>query len=197
MRRTSIAITVAAALVSISSGAGQVQADHDSRQELKQILSEIGIQGNPRTESFEATLVGFNEVPPISTTGRGRLELLLVPDLDVIAFRLTYSNLEGGTSPVTPAAAHVHFAPPRVNGGVMFFFCGGPKPPCPAQGPMGEAVVVTGAVTATDIVGPANQGISPGEFDAVERVLRSGLSYANVHTSTFAGGEIRGQVRRD
>jgi len=197
MRRTYIAITVAAALVSVSSGVGQVQANDDNREELKQILGEIGIQGSPRTESFEASLVGVNEVPPNSTTGRGRLELLLVPDSDAIAFRLTYSNLEGGNSPVTPAAAHVHFASPRVNGGVMFFLCGGPKPPCPAQGPMGEAVVVTGAVTAADIVGPAEQGISPGEFDAVERVLRSGLSYANVHTSTFPDGEIRGQVRRD
>jgi hypothetical protein len=126
---------------------------------------------------------------------------LLVEDAGVIAFRLTYANLEGSVAggppmpgaPVTPTASHVHFGPTKVNGGVMFFFCGGGgKPPCPPQ-----PAVVTGAVTMADIVGPAGQGITAGEFAAAAAALRAGLAYANVHSPTFPAGEIRGQVRRD
>jgi hypothetical protein len=200
MRRISIAVAVAAALVSVSSGVGRVKAHDDGRQELRQLLSEtlsaMGANAQRlRVLSFEARLAGNNEVPPVSTTGTGRFEALLVPELNVLAYRLTYANLEGGVAPVTPLVAHVHFAPTKVNGGVMFFLCGGGgKPPCPPQ-----PAVVTGTVTATptDITGPNAQGIAPGEFEAVERALRAEIAYANVHTSTWPAGEIRGQVRKD
>jgi hypothetical protein len=203
MRRGSITIAVAAALVCVSSGVGRVNANNnnsnnDGWQELREILNNtLGVQGRNtqrlQTEAFVANLRGRNEVPPISTQGSGRVEMLLVADAGVIAFRLTYANLEGGPAPVTPGAAHVHFAPPRVNGGVSFFFCGGTtKPACPPQ-----PAVVTGAVTMADIVGPAGQGIAAGEFAEIVAAMRTGFTYANVHTPTFGSGEIRGAVRRD
>jgi hypothetical protein len=198
MRRTSILMAVAAALVSVSSGVGRVKAHDDGRQELRELLSDtLGKTGlstqRLRTVSFEARLAGVNEVPPVSTTGVGRFEALLVPDADVIAFRLTYANLEGGVAPVTPLVAHVHFGPTKVNGGVMFFLCGGGgKPPC-----LPQPAVITGVVTMADITGPNGQGIAPGEFAAVERAMRAEIGYANVHTPTWPAGEIRGQVRRD
>lgn len=200
MRRGSITIAVAAALVCVSSGVGRVNANNnnDGWQELREILNNtLGVQGRNtqrlRTEAFVARLSARNEVPPISSGGSGRVEMLLVADAGVIAFRLTYDNLEGGPAPVTPAVAHVHFAPPRVNGGVSFFFCGGStKPPCPPQ-----PGVVTGAVTMADIVGPAGQGIAAGEFAEIVAAMRAGFTYANVHTPTFGAGEIRGQLRRD
>jgi hypothetical protein len=46
----------------------------------------------------------------------------------------------------------------------------------------------------------ANQhfsGIAAGEFDEVLRAIRSGNTYANVHTNKHPGGEIRGQIRTD
>jgi len=54
---------------------------------------------------------------------------------------------------------------------------------------------VSGTAKATDVIGPAAQGISPGEFAKILDAIRSGFAYANVHTTRFPGGEIRGQIR--
>jgi hypothetical protein len=49
-------------------------------------------------------------------------------------------------------------------------------------------------VTPADVVGPAGQGISPGQFEEVLKAMREGATYANVHSTLFPGGEIRGQI---
>jgi hypothetical protein len=84
--------------------------------------------------------------------------------------------------------AHIHFGQFGVGGGVAAFLCGGGKPACP---PSGE---VTGTITASDVVGPAAQGIAPGEIDELIAAMRHGVTYANIHTDAFGDGEIRGQI---
>jgi hypothetical protein len=56
---------------------------------------------------------------------------------------------------------------------------------------------VTGRITAADVVGPTGQGIAPGELDELIIAIRSGVAYANVHSSKFPMGEIRGQINND
>jgi hypothetical protein len=56
---------------------------------------------------------------------------------------------------------------------------------------------VTGTITPADVIGPANQGIGPGEFDEFVAAIRAGVTYANVHTGSFPAGEIRGQIDDD
>jgi hypothetical protein len=131
-----------------------------------------------RQAAMRADLRGLNETPPTTT---------LDPDAQTITFTIDYQNLTAA-----PGAAHVHFGPPRVNGGVMFFFCGGGnKPACPTT----TSGTVTGTVAAADIVGPAAQGVTAGDFADAVRAIATGNAYANIHTATFPGGEIRGLVR--
>ena len=44
------------------------------------------------------------------------------------------------------------------------------------------------------MIGPSAQGIEVGDFDAVLQAIQTGEAYANMHTSNFPAGEIRGQI---
>jgi len=170
MRKHVAFFTLTSALVIVGTAA-YVHADHDHGNRLR------------------ADLRGLNEVPPNTSPGSAELNATISSDQTSIAFTLTFKDLTG-----SPGAAHIHFAPTKVNGGVMVFFCGGGKPACPAA----TAGTVTGTITASDIVGPAAQGIPPapaGKFEDVLRAIRTGNAYANMHSAQFPGGEIRGQVR--
>ncbi len=141
--------------------------------------------GAPASNNFDARLDGFHEVPAVSTTGSGSFSAKTSVDDTEITFELSYSGLEG-----VAAAAHIHLGQPGVNGGIIVHLCGsGGKPACPASG------TVTGTIVAADVVGPAAQGIAPGEFDELLRALREGATYTNVHTNLFPNGEIRGEIR--
>jgi CHRD domain len=138
------------------------------------------------TELFSANLVGENEVPPINTAGSATFRMQIVDSN--ITFSLSFSDL---SSPL--AVAHLHFAPTKVAGGVMIFLCGGGgQPACPAA----TSGSITGTFTAANVVGPLTQGITAGDLDSALEAVRADLAYANMHTSNFPGGEIRGQVRR-
>lgn len=152
------------------------------------ISAGLGIvaNANRRDVQLRATLRGLNEVPPTSSLASGTLRATLDEDGQTLTFTLDYKDLSAA-----PSAAHIHFGPTKVNGGVMLFFCGGGgKPACPAT----TSGTVTGTVTAADIVGPAAQGIAVAEFAKVVRAVRTGNSYANVHSVNFPAGEIRGAV---
>jgi len=141
---------------------------------------------NSQTERFSASLSGAEEVPPINTAGTGAFEM--TTQQGTISFSLTFSDL---SSPLS--AAHLHFAPSKVAGGVMIFLCGGGgQPACPAT----TEGTITGTITAANVTGPTGQGIAAGDLDSALEAVREGLSYANMHTANFGSGEIRGQVRR-
>lgn len=130
-----------------------------------------------------ARLNGSQETPAVSTTGHGSFRARVRSD--GIHYVLRYSGLEADAT-----AAHIHFGQRDVGGGVAAFLCsGGDKPPCPPR--EGR---VEGVIDAADVIGPAAQGIEAGSLTEVVRALRRGLVYANVHTSKFPNGEIRGQV---
>ncbi len=138
------------------------------------------------TERFSATLSGANEVPPINSSGTGNFQMTIRSG--EINFSLSFADL---SSPLS--VAHLHFAPSKVAGGVMIFLCGGGnQPACPAT----TSGNISGTITAANVTGPTGQGIAVGDLDSALEAVRDGLSYANMHTTNFPGGEIRGNVQR-
>jgi len=141
------------------------------------------------TKAFRASLDGYHETPvSISTNGAGSFQAKLNSTGDELTYVLQYSALEGG--PIL--FAHVHLGQIGTTVGVMFFLVGGGKPACP-NGP----ATVTGTVNAGDVIGPAGQGIAPGEFAEAIRAMRAGAAYVNVHSMIYPSGEIRGQINED
>jgi len=150
--------------------------------------------GHNRREIVHANLVGFNETPlTLSTPASGTFWAEIDEDSGVINFKLTYKDLT--VSP--PLFAHIHLGGKHTTGGVMAFLCGSPatatnpKPPCPPA-----PADVTGSIMTSDVIGPTAQGITAGQFEKVLEAIRNGAAYANVHTTTYQGGEIRGQISR-
>ena len=137
--------------------------------------------------NFQARLIGFEETPlSLSTTGHGRLVLHIDRQSERIDYELSYDDLEGGVV----LFSHIHFGQRRTTGGVSAFLCGGGgKGACPT--PSGT---VTGTIVPADIVGPAGQGIEAMSFEEVVRAIRTGYTYANVHTTKYPSGELRGQI---
>jgi hypothetical protein len=142
---------------------------------------------------YQLRLNGFQENPSISTTGNGRLSVEIRDDAEMIEFRLRYSDLEGVLNGGVVTQAHIHIGALHTNGGVVAFLCGGGgKPPCPS--PDGD---IQGTIVPSDIVGPAAQGLNPGEattWAEFVRAIRAGYTYGNVHTTRWPGGEVRGQI---
>jgi hypothetical protein len=150
------------------------------------LAGSYAMAGDSKEKKFHARLDGAQETPSISTAAAGTFEAKLNSAGDELSYELEYSGLEGGNT----LFAHVHIGQFDVAGGVMFFLCGGGgKPACP-----NGSATVTGTVTAADIIGPAGQGISAGQFAEALRAMRDGIAYANVHTVTYPSGEIRGQI---
>jgi hypothetical protein len=144
-------------------------------------------------QTFVAALTGFNEIGGVGagetgavlSNGRGSLLLHLDSNAGTATFSLTYFGL---SSPV--AVAHIHFGKVHVAGGVIVFFCGGGgQAACPPSG------TVTGTITAGSVQAIATQGVTAGDFAALADALTTNTAYANVHTSNFPAGEIRGQIR--
>ena len=141
---------------------------------------------------LRTSLSGYEEVPAVSTTGGGEFRAAIDRDSDTIQYEITYHGMEGNVT-----QSHIHFAQESVNGGITHFLCSnlgnGPAgtPACPQEG------TVTGTITPETMSANANvvaQGLTTGEFDELVRALRAGAIYANVHSSTWPGGEIRGQI---
>lgn len=178
-------VAVAAALASMG-GAPALNGDDNGRHAKRR---------------FRAELRGFEEVPAVSTQAKGNVRVRINRDETEIAWRLEYQDLQGNVT-----QAHIHVGDHHTNGGISVWFCNATAtppatipapqacPPAPAGGP---AAVVTGTFTTADVAGPNAQLVAPGELAELIRAIRSGVTYANVHSSLVPSGEIRGRLKAD
>jgi hypothetical protein len=141
---------------------------------------------------IDERLTGFQEQPAaISTTGNGKFQATFSRFGERFRYRLSYRDMEGGA--VTQA--HIHFGGETQAAGISVFLCSNL-----GNGPMGtqacppSPATITGEVDSGDVIGPSAQGIAPGEFDEFLDAMDAGLTYVNVHSETFAAGEIRAQI---
>ena len=119
-----------------------------------------------KVQIFEANLSASQEVPPNTSTATGAAEVQFNENTNKVTWKITFSGMTG---PAT--AGHIHGAAPAgQNAGVLIPFTGNLN----AQPVMGETT------------------ITPAQYAD----MAAGLYYVNIHTASFPGGEIRGQLRR-
>jgi hypothetical protein len=165
----------------------------------------VGVAAVPASDDggkrrrFEANLKGTNEVGTgigaVSTVADGSFHAMLSQDGTTISYRLRYSDLEGDIT-----QAHIHVGQVHTTGGISVWLCQtatnpSPTPDLTPMCPDPHTGIVTGTLTAENVIGPANSGVAAGEFAELVRLIRSGVTYANVHSTMVPSGEIRGQVR--
>jgi hypothetical protein len=144
--------------------------------------------------TFDAFLNGYQAVPTLSLPRSVGSATFTVRRDSTIDYSIEYRLVPADTGPATQV--HLHLGRRATEGGVIAFLCSNlgnapaGTPACPTV-----AGTVTGTWTAASIVGPAGQGIAPGEFQEVVKALRARATYACIHTTVFVDGSIRGQVQ--
>ncbi len=148
-------------------------------------------------DRISGSLVSFEEVPSVSSVATGKFDAQINSNETAIDWKLSYADLEGAVQ-----QAHIHFGQTGVNGGITVFLCtnlgNGPAgiQPCPAP-----PATISGTIMAADVspnipatAAARTQGIDTGELAELIRAIRAGVTYVNVHSTTWPGGEIRSQV---
>lgn len=149
-------------------------------------------------ENIQARLIGYQEVPSVSTPASGEFKARISQDDGLIEYELSFSGLVG-----TVQQSHIHVGQRGVNGSIVIWLCqttttpapaavAGLTPFCPQSG------TVTGQITAANVIAAStvSQQITAGELAEVIAAIRAGVAYANVHATPLnPGGEIRGQLR--
>jgi hypothetical protein len=158
------------------------------------LLGAVGVAVATGGREIRERLTGYEEVPTLSSPASGEFQARVSRFSDAIQWRLSYRGF-----PTDVTQAHIHFGARATNGGISAWLCGNPPITAPAGTdacPLREGTV-SGTIERDDVVGPAGQGISPGEFEEFLDAVRAGVTYANVHTVERPGGEIRAQLGDD
>jgi Cu/Zn superoxide dismutase len=124
---------------------------------------------NNIVEKRGLALSGNQEVPMRTTPATGTMDVSYNKTSRTLSFTVNWQNLT-----TAPVGSHIHGpAAKGVNAGVKFDF----TTPLPktASGTYNGSVVVDGTAIKEDS-------------------LLNGFYYVNIHTTTYPGGEIRGQI---
>ena len=121
----------------------------------------------PEPEVYRATLIGGEEVPPVTTTATGTATFTVSGNN--INYVVTISSWPTGR---TVTAAHIHNPPDQTGRGTVLL-------PWP-----------DGSITTTGGSGTVTASA------AQLATIRAGGTYFNVHSSVNGGGEIRGDLDR-
>jgi CHRD domain len=128
-----------------------------------------------KTSTYQKTgiaLTGAQETPATPSTAVGSMDVTYIRGSKTLSYKVTWSGL---TAP--PIAMHIHgLAPTGFAAPVFQTIISAPNPAFPASGSYSGTLLVDGIVVK-------------------EENLLNGLYYLNMHTPTYPGGEIRGQVR--
>ncbi|HEY8234050.1 MAG: CHRD domain-containing protein [Vicinamibacterales bacterium] len=125
---------------------------------------------------FDAALSPDNEVPARASGASGVARMTF--DGTTVTYIAIASNLNNYTQ------GHIHSGAAGVNGPVRVFLLQFQNPALSIT----QGTITEGSFTAADMQGGF-------DFNTLIEEMRAGTAYVNFHSTTYPGGEIRGQVR--
>jgi len=128
-------------------------------------------------QKFTATLSGDQEVPPVTSSGKGWA--WIKPMEESAWFKVNVTGLDKVTG------AHIHEAKSGENGDVVVTLFKADSPTGPKDGTLAE-----GNFTASDLEG----SMKGKTLSDLVTAMKNGETYVNVHTEANPKGEIRGQL---
>lgn len=134
----------------------------------------------PQPVTFVASLSSANERPNPASNSSGTGSATVVVTGANGSYTVTVNGLTGA-----PTNAHIHGpANTTVSAGVLV--------PLTFNTVTGTSGTMSGSFTAASISGQGGQ--PPISLDSLMVLMRAGLTYVNVHTAQYPGGEVRGQL---
>lgn len=141
------------------------------------MLSSVAIVISYAEEIYTTPLVGFEEVPPVTTNSSGFA--VLNYDNNTLKYQINVTNLD------KIKASHIHLGGFGENGDVIATLFNSSTPTDVINGTLTE-----GTITATDLEGP----FAGKSMQDVVSQIKQLKAYLNVHTVNYPNGEIRGQI---
>ena len=151
--------------------------------------------GDGHDNTFATKLIGYNETPlTLNSTAGGTFVATVNDTGTAINYTLSYHDVVSGVT-----QAHIHFGRPAITGQIVLFLCTNLAPPAGVPVPQmcpTPSGTISGTLTAADVIARPTQGIDAGAAGLAEMIqaMRASAAYANVHSTTCPGGEIRGAV---
>ena len=137
--------------------------------------------------TYATSLAGSKENPAVTSSGSGTFTAT-INSSNIMTYSLSFTGLSSNST-----GAHIHGpATATQNIGVLVNF----------------AALPSGGTATTPLTLGATSGATAGTLnlatainttvsgDSLRKLLDLGLLYANVHTTTNGGGEIRGQIAK-
>jgi len=134
-------------------------------------------------DTYSAQLSGAEEVPPRTTDAFGSIVISHYPGAGRARFML---DVRRATAILSAVGGHIHCAPAGVNGPIVAFLAGEASP-----GGFDGRLSISGMLDDDNVIASASCGSTLAELMAA---AAAGNAYVNLHSETFPGGEIRGQL---
>lgn len=125
------------------------------------------------------------ELPDVETLGQGQSIFKVSADGNSVSFRIIVANISDITM------THIHVSEDPGGNGPPAVWLYPASPPSMLIPGRTQGTLVTGSFDASDFVGPlAGMEVA----DLITAIIEN-RAYVNVHTSSYPGGEIRGNIK--
>ncbi len=145
--------------------------------------TSMGVATAQQRTSWVAYLSNAEEVPRNNSTATGIASFTVVPA--GVQYWISVYGLQN------TQMGHIHIGAAGQNGAVAVWLYPAAPPPVLIPGATSN-MIGSGTITPANFAGGPLAG---QPLSALINAMNAGNAYANVHTTAFPGGEIRGQIR--